>query len=527
MCDSLLQNVFRKLDGNHLVDNILAQHSRTYSLTNKLKCTILASRHYFVNGACFIRELAKQLAKFEQVQVSLLVPEDTLYNENEERKAKEIGVTIVKARKQLAFSDSIEWLNYPPAYLKTDIVIGVGVELGKIAQNWKMRYQCKSIQFASEIDQRRVLMYHDTIDDGRVHIKRFRGLSLSADIPVAVGPKTADKLAASLRSKGKQVLGFTPGISSEFSSLTHATKDGTDFRVLFVGGINPDNSQEDGVELATKTMAELNDKSYRLIHVGAGKGREQQFANLFHQSGVPIRQCEMRNHPQSDEEWKDLLCEVDLAIMPSGDEEFGWEALVALSAGLPVLVHEESGFGRALKDVGFGQSAIVDSDDPRQWASRIKKVRETDRKTRLEQAALLRCKYNKKYSWAKQCGALVANMMCMMASGKEFYFIFYFAFKVLILNISNYCMGNFFYYFYRLISMILYLLIFQNYQAVKDLINFESIAPKENRFTPLLCIPKGRISVLARNFCLRAKVAPTNNFWGQIFQERANVPVSF
>ena len=428
VCDSLLQDVFRKLDGDCLVGNILAQHDGAYFSANKLKCTILASRYYFVNGAAFSRELAKQLAKFEPVQVSVLVPEDTYYDEYEERKAKEIGVTIVKAKKQPGFFDSIEWLNYPPADLKTDIVIGVGNQLGKVAQNWKMQYQCKSIQFACGNDWDWV--YHDAINgylEGATDrpIKRFRGLSLSADIPVAVGPKTADKLTASLRSKGKQVLGFTPGISSELSSLTQATKDGTDFRVLFVGGINPDNSQEDGAELATKTMAELNDKSYHLIHVGAGKGREQQFANLFHQSGVPKRQFEMRNHPQTDEEWKDLLCEVDLAIMPSGDEEFGGEALVALSAGLPVLVHEESGFGRALKDVGFGQNAVVDSDDPKQWASRIKKVRETNRKTRLEQAALLRSKYDEKYSWAKQCGALVERM-CRMASGMELYFIFIF-----------------------------------------------------------------------------------------------------
>ena len=438
-CDSLLQNAFRKVDGNLLVENILAQHNGTYSSTNKLRVTILAPKFQFVGGAHFIRELAKQLAKFEEVQVSVFIPEDTFYNENEERKAKEIGVTIVKAKEQLGFSNSIEWLNYPPADLKTDIVIGVGEQLGKVAQNWKMRYQCKSIQFASVIDFERE--YFDTVNDcfglsTDGHIKRFRGLSLSADIPVAVGPKTADKLTASLRSKGKQVLSFTPGIIRELSSLTHATKDGTNFRVLFVGGSNPDNFQEDGLELAAKTMAELNDKSYHLICVGAGKEAQQQFANFFHQSGVPKRQFEIRNLPQTDEEWNDLFGEVDLAIMPSGDEEFGWEALLALSAGLPVLVHEDSGFGKALKDVEFGQAAIVDSDDPKEWASSIKKIRKTDRKTRLEQAVSLRSNYDKKYSWAKQCGALIA-MMCMMASGMEFYFIFYFAFKVLILNISN------------------------------------------------------------------------------------------
>ena len=438
-CDSLLQEMFRMLDGNLLVDNILAQHNKTYSSTNKLKCTILASRYYFWSGACFIRELAKQLAKFKQVQVSVLVPEDTCYNEYEERKAKEIGVTIVKAKKQPGFFDSIEWLNYPPADLKTDIVIGVGEQLGKVAQNWKMRYQCKSIQFAggNDWDLAYLKIASDFLGHSTDrHIKCVRVLSLSADVPVAVGPKTADKLSASLRSKGKQVLSFTPGIISELSSLTHATKDGTNFRVLFVGGSNPDNFQEDGLELAAKTMAELNDKSYHLICVGAGKEAQQQFANFFHQSGVPKRQFEIRNLPQTDEEWNDLFGEVDLAIMPSGDEEFGWEALLALSAGLPVLVHEDSGFGKALKDVEFGQAAIVDSDDPKEWASSIKKIRKTDRKTRLEQAVSLRSNYDKKYSWAKQCGALIA-MMCMMASGMEFYFIFYFAFKVLILNISN------------------------------------------------------------------------------------------
>ena len=339
VCDSLLQGEFRQLDGNLLVENILAQHNGTYSSTNKLRVTILAPKFQFVGGACFIRELAKQLAKFKQVQVSMLVPENTIYNEYEEREAKKIGVTIVKAKKQLGFSNSIEWLNYPPADLKTDIVIGVGEELGKVAQNWKMRYQCKSIQFAGRNDWERV--YLDAVDDCVEHwrdgyIKLCRELSLLADIPLAVGPKTADKLTASLRSKGKQVFSFTPGIISQFSSLTHATKDGTNFRVLFVGGSNPDNFQEDGLELAAETMAELNDKSYHLICVGAGKETQQQFANFFHQSGVPKRQFEIRNLPQTDEEWNDLFGEVDLAIMPSGDEEFGCWASCARPRGIRI-----------------------------------------------------------------------------------------------------------------------------------------------------------------------------------------------
>ena len=247
----------------------------------------------------------------------------------------------------------------------------------------------------------------------------IKELSLNADVPLAIGSKTSDYLSASLRPEGKQVFNLTPGIISEFSNLTvDGTKDGTKFRVLLVGGdtCNPQNFHEEGLELAAKTMAELNDKSYHLIVVDARKGTEKQFADLFHQHGVPKRQLKITSLPKTEDEWKYHFCEVDLAIMPSGEKEVGLEALLALSAGLPVLVHGESGFGEALRDVTLSKSAIVDSDDAKEWASRIKTIRETDRKTRLVQAASLRANYDGKYSWWKQLGPLV-EMMFDMVSG--------------------------------------------------------------------------------------------------------------
>ena len=371
----------------------------------------------------FPEELAKHLAKYTQnvVKVTLLVPDSAQIDGwNESGSLEENGVTIVKAERQPGFTDPIDWLYYPPEDLKKDIVIGIGPQLGKIAQHWKERYQCKNIYI-----DRDSLFDHYKVVETFEDLDYRKELSTAANIPVAIGPKTTDGLSASLRPKGKQVFNLTPGIISKFSNLTHATNDGRNFRVLLVGGDNPDNFQEEGLELAAETMAELNDKSYHLIYVGARKETEKQFANLFHQCGVPKRQLTIRSLPKTDQEWKDLFCEVDLAIMPSGDKEFGLEALLALSAGLPVLVHGESGFGEALRDVKFGTSAVVDSDDAREWALRIKKVRETDRKTRLEQAAILRSDYDEKYSWEKQCGSLVA-MMFMMVSGMGFIEPYYF-----------------------------------------------------------------------------------------------------
>ena len=398
-------------DGQNVINNIQAQLKGTYSLGKRRKVTILADDG---NGlsSFFREELAKQLAKFTQtgVEVSLLVPESALINDWDKRRLEANGVTIVKAEKRPCFPDPIDWLYYPPEDLKTDIVIGIGARLGKIAQHWKERYQCKNIYVDSDIWWDRKYKVVGNLEN----LDYRKELSIDASGAFAIGPKTTDGLSASLRPKGKQVFNLTPGIISEFSNLTHATNDGRNFRVLLVGGDNPDNFQEEGLKLAAETMAELNDKSYHLIYVGARKETEKQFANLFHQCGVPKRQLTIRNLPKTKQEWKDLFCEVDLAIMPSGDKEFGLEALLALSAGLPVLVHGESGFGEALSELTFGTSAIVESDDAREWASRLKKIREKDRKTRLEEAAMLRSNYDEKYSWKKQLTPLVAMMFSMV-----------------------------------------------------------------------------------------------------------------
>ena len=378
-----------------------------------IKVTILANECDLISSF-FPEELARRLATFTRigVEVSLLVPENTQIDDWRKRSLEESGVTIVKAKRRPGFTDPIDWLYYPQEDLKTDIVIGVGTQLGKIAQHWKERYQCKSI-YIDRSNEWPFSTYYEVVETFE-DLDYRKELSIAANLPVAIGPKTTDGLSASLRPKGKQVFNLTPGIISEFSNLTHATNDGRNFRVLLVGGDNPDNFQEEGLELAAETMAELNDKSYHLIYVSARKGKEKQFANLFHQYGVPKRQLTIRSLPKTKQEWKDLFLEVDLAIMPSGDKEFGFEALLALSAGLPVLVHGESGFGDALRDVEFGTSAIVDSDKPREWAPKIKIIRETDRKTRLEEAAKLRSNYDERYSWEKQLTPLVAMMFSMV-----------------------------------------------------------------------------------------------------------------
>ena len=84
------------------------------------------------------------------------------------------------------------------------------------------------------------------------------------------------------------------------------------------------------------------------------------------------------------------------------------------------MVHGASGLGEALTDVAGGWSSIVESEDVTVWSEAIKKVRNKVRKVRLEEADLLRKHYNEKYSWEKQCGDLVEEML-KMASGMNFF----------------------------------------------------------------------------------------------------------
>ncbi|WP_459806110.1 glycosyltransferase, partial [Herbidospora sp. RD11066] len=87
---------------------------------------------------------------------------------------------------------------------------------------------------------------------------------------------------------------------------------------------------------------------------------------------------------------KHLFCEVDLALMPSRTEGFGLTGLEALSAGLPVLVSRNSGFGQALSKVPFGKSYVIDSEEHEVWAAAITEIWNKDREERLDEADTLR-----------------------------------------------------------------------------------------------------------------------------------------
>ena len=180
--------------------------------------------------------------------------------------------------------------------------------------------------------------------------------------------------------------------------------------MLTFGRGDPEDFDLKGYDIAVKAIAELKDHSYHLIFVGAPDGKQEEVAKDLLQNGISRRQLTVRKFLHGKEKLKDCFREVDLCIMPSRTEGFGLTALEALSAGLPILVSGNSGFGDALRTVPFGTSFVVDSEDPKVWAEAIDGVRKKNRSQRLKGIEQLRTSYEKQFSWEKQCDLLVDKM---------------------------------------------------------------------------------------------------------------------
>jgi len=211
---------------------------------------------------------------------------------------------------------------------------------------------------------------------------------------------------------------LTPGTFHEFSTTEQAAHEGKKFKVLTFGRGDAEDFSLKGYDIAAKAVAELKDSSYCLVFVGAPDGKQEEVAANLLLSGLSKDQLIVRTFVQSKEGLNDLFCEVDLAIMPSRTEGFGLTALEALSAGLPILVSGNSGFGVALRDLPSGESFVLDSEDPEEWAKAIASVRQKGRTQRLQEFQMLRTTYEKKYNWEEQCEALVEKMLSIACEGK-------------------------------------------------------------------------------------------------------------
>ena len=356
------------------------------------------------------RQLAILLAKHSEVDVTLLVPQSAC-SEDEKRMASCHNVSIREAKKLVGFSDPLDWLSFPPRDLVIDFVLGHGAKLGKQAQVIRDSHNCKWIQVVHTAPEELAMHknYPRAISKGEEKNLIEVGLCKLADAVLAVGPKLTDAFSAQLRSGKSQedILQLTPGTFREFYDVKQAQKESNKFKVLTFGRGDPEDFSLKGYDISARAIVELKDRSYSLVFVGAPNGKHDEVAANLLKSGIDKSQLIVRKFLHSKERLKELFCEVDLCIMPSRTEGFGLTALEALSAGLPILVSGNSGFGEALCTVPSGKSFVVESEDPGDWAKAIAGIRQKERSDRLKDIQQLRSSYEEKFSWEKQCDILV------------------------------------------------------------------------------------------------------------------------
>ena len=393
--------------------SLLFQEHHQPDIPSKVKVTILASEWGSSKGglSTLNRELAIQLAKFPEVEITFFLPR---CSEEEKNQALSQNVKVVEAVPHPGLEE-LDWLNFPPEDLQIDIVVGHGIKLGHQAQVIRKFKNCQWVQMVHTDPEELGMFktYDKPISKGEEKHKTEVKLCKMADLVVGVGPKLSEAFRLYLRGEGKNVIDFTPGVFDEFVSVKQSPNEGTHRRVLIFGRGDDEDFELKGFDIAGKAIAKLPDTL--LVFAGARDGKYEEIAKKMSEChGVPKRSLRVRGFVQSREDLKCLFQEVDLVLMPSRTEGFGLTGLEALSAGLPVLVSRNSGFGEALCKVSFGPSFVIDSEDPEKWASAIKEIWNKDRQGRLEEAKILRTSYGKKYNWAKQCRDLLEKMISIV-----------------------------------------------------------------------------------------------------------------
>ena len=379
--------------------------------SRKLKVTLLSSEWGSTKGglSTINRELAIQLAKYDNVEVCMYLP---LFNDKDKNAADGCSVRLLKAKEIHGYDDPIYWLDSIPREHQMDVVIGHGIHLGRQIPHIKVSHpECKWVQVV-HTDPEELGMFKTYVDATAKGEKKYEAevkLCQEADQVVAVGPKLA---ATHSRSCGRgKFLVLTPGIFTEFTDINQDTPERTVFHVLVFGRGDSEDFRLKGYDIAARAVAELKDEQplIKLVFVGAPSKKGDQVKQMLLNEGILPRQLIVRSAKER-EQLAQQFREADLVIMPSRTEGFGLTALEALSAGLPVLVSRNSGLGEALQEVPYGEHVVLNSEDPKEWAKKIKTVLRKKRRVRLEEAIGLREKYAKKYQWEGQCRRLVERM---------------------------------------------------------------------------------------------------------------------
>ncbi|XP_044169022.1 uncharacterized protein LOC114974232 [Acropora millepora] len=372
---------------------------------DKLNVTLVTSDDVW--KITVIDEMLTELAKNPLLRLSVVAP-----NKKPELLAWEKKLNIKPFSPQCIAGFSVnESLAFPPDELDIDVVIThSNGEVGKQAQVIKRDKNCRWVHLVYTISEELAKFGKEEIHyyehDMQVQLCEL------ADIIIAIGPKVAEAYRNYLAFSGKCVFNFTPGVCHDLIDVRPVVEHGMIFRIMVSATYYERYFEAKGLDIAAKAIHLLKDSSYQIFFLVTPeedpKVLESRLKGL-----LDHKQFTVKPFQKNAENWKKLLCRVQLAILPSRAEGFGTSILPALSADVPVLVGGNTGLGMAVKKLRSGAQYIIDSDDPEVWAKKIKEVKEKGTGRCSEDAKKLREEYMKNYSKTEQCHTLVEKMLEM------------------------------------------------------------------------------------------------------------------
>ncbi|BBC35806.1 hypothetical protein SGFS_071000 [Streptomyces graminofaciens] len=250
-------------------------------------------------------------------------------------------------------------------------------------------------------------------EKGSEHSGIERVVMARVDLVVGVGPLLTDE-AKRLAAKNERVPSaheLVPGTRIEPLVQRNPQQQEGPLQLLALGRAGDPLK---GFEDAARAVKLLNDQGVA-VHLtvrGAPEhlvpGLQQQLSDL---SGGHVT---LRPFSDKPDAIANDIRNADAVVMPSKHEGFGLVATEALGHGVPVLVNEESGAARFLKDANrvpaelSASSVVPEPANPahrvKAWAAAIHQLKE-QLPQRVEQAGRLR-EFLKSYSWENAATAL-------------------------------------------------------------------------------------------------------------------------
>ena len=350
-------------------------------------------------------QLLTELAKDPSVKLSGLV--ETI-NPELEAWAKKLNIKLFLPKKMTAIEGK-EALSFPPDDLDIDVLIihSYGIDLGKQAQVIKENKKCKWVHVVHTNSEELAKFGNEEIHDSEHKVQLQ--LCESADLIIAIGPKVAEAYRSFLAFSDKCVFDLTPGIAHDLIDVRRVVEFGEIFRIVVSATYYEKYFEIKGLDIAAQAITLVQDPSYHILFLVTPKEDPKKLEDRL-EAHLDKKQFTVMRFERNTDDWKRLLCRVQLAILPSRTEGFGTSILHALSADVPVLVGGNTGLGMAVKELSSGPKYIIYSDKPEDWAKKIKEVRKKGAGRCSEDAKTLREEYMAKYSTQERCRALVKKM---------------------------------------------------------------------------------------------------------------------